>query len=427
MKENKKKISAPFNKDIPFFFSTYYEKKNPLFLNNSEKEILPILYKNLKKAHQKLKKLPKNASYKLQLLKIDTDILLNNIPNLETPNLKIPFYAPKVLKAKYLYQKALFEIYQTDLLNASNNLSKALKIFKAKKYYFECGECFLAFAKVYKICGKLDISRAMLYEAENIFLNYIKVKPKLAEIKAYHGLNELMYENYENAIKYFDCASKICQKNNYNITYSNILNWKALAFFKLNQLDKSKTLLNSSLEIPKISLPTKAFSYDLLARIYKSQNKLKSALKYTDLGLEIAQKLKNEQDIFELNYLKSEILYSLNNLKKAKSILTQLIEKKSSPKAPYFKANAYTLLGIISLSENNLKRAQNLFKQALDLENSKSRQIGLAIDYNNIAEVFIRQKNLSSANKYLELALENAICTKNNELINFIKQRLNKN
>ena len=108
MKENKKKISSPFNKDIPFFFSTYYEKKNPLFLSSSEKEILPILYKNLKKAHQKLKKISKNDSYKLQLLKIDTDILLNNIPYLDTPNIKIPFYAPRALKAKFLYQKALF-------------------------------------------------------------------------------------------------------------------------------------------------------------------------------------------------------------------------------------------------------------------------------------------------------------------------------
>ena len=426
MKENKKKISSPFNKDIPFFFSTYYEKKNPLFLSSSEKEILPILYKNLKKAHQKLKKISKNDSYKLQLLKIDTDILLNNIPYLDTPNIKIPFYAPRALKAKFLYQKALFEIYQTDLLNASNHLSKALKIFKRKKYYFECGECFLAFAKVYKICGNLDISRAMLYEAENIFLNYIKVKPKLAEIKAYHGLNELMYENYENAIKYFECASKICQKNNYNITYSNILNWKALALFKLNQLDTSKSLLNTALEIPKISPYTKAFSYDLLARIYKSKNKLKSALKYIELGLSIAKKLKNEQDLFELNYLKAEVLFLKKDNTNSKAILTQLIEKKSSPKAPYFKANAYTLLGIISLNENNLKRAQNLFKLALDLENSKSRELGLAIDYNNIAEVFIRQKDITSANKYLNLALENAIATDNKPLIEFLKNKLNK-
>ena len=360
----------------------------------------------------------------MQLLKVHTDILLNNIPYTTLPIIKIPFYAPKVLKAWYLYQKAMYEIYQTDLLNASNNLSQALKIFKSKKHYFECAECYLALSKIYKICGNFDIARAMLYEAENIFLNYIKVKSKLAEIKAYHGLNELMYENYDNAIKYFNCASKICYNNNFPITLSNILNWKALAYFKQNDITNAKKCLNETLSIPKITASTKAFSYDLLARIHKKEKHLSKALKYTDLGLEIATKQKNERELFELNYLKAEILFSKNKPNQAKEILTKLIKKKSSPDAPYFKANAYTLLGIIMLHTNDLKRAHNLFKQALDLENSKSRNIAIAIDYNNLAETCIRQGNLNSANQYLELALENAKASKNNELIDFLEKRL---
>ncbi len=409
-------------KEYPFFYSTYYANKNPYFLTSFKKKLLNLISEDLNKAYKFLSASPKK-NYQYQLLKEEISILLNNLPKSQILDIKVPFYAPKALKAKKLYLTSLYEIYQTDFNKATQNLSSALKIFKQKKHYFECGLCYISLAKVYKICGCFDITYTLLQEAEKIYKTQCYSPSLIAEIKANYGLNELIYENYDNAVSYLKEALDLCQKHNFLTIKANIINWQTLIYLIKNDTDKALKTLQSIKEPTPLPKATKLFKYELLSRIYKQQKKYSNSLKNIDLGLKLAQELKNEQEIFELSYLKADIYFIKNELKKAKSILTKLIKQKHSPNLFIFKANAYTLLGLIAIKENDLPRAKNLFKASLDLENSKSRQKAIAIDYNNLAYISQKQGNKQEANSYLKLALEIAQEINDDDLINYLQNK----
>ena len=263
-----------------------------------------------------------------------------------------------------------------------------------------------------------------MLEANKIFTPNFSFPQKRAEIKANLGLNELQYENYDNAILYLNEALDIAKTNNLTTTSSNIINWLALINLIQHKEDNALKILKKSDKTEPCPKHTLLFRHEMFARIYKQQNKLTSSLKHINQALDIATKLKNEREIFELNYLKAEIYFMKNNFLKSTQILNQLITQKHSPNAPYFKANAYTLLGLIAFEKNNFQRAKNLFNISLNLENSKSRTKAIAIDYNNLAEVSLKQKNIHQTLEYLNKALKNAQEINDAELISYLNQKI---
>jgi len=408
--------------DYPFFYSTYYAKKSFIFLLTKEEELLKQLSLLNRKKDITFPKLNPKSPYKAKLLNLELNLLTSSIENISPIDFKLPFYAPAPLKAKYLYLNALISAYKTDFNTATKDLNRALKIYKKHKHFFECGQCYIELSKIYKICGCFDITSTLLLEAYKIFSNHIFVPQKLAEIKAYLGLNELQYENYSNAISYLKEAISLSNKHSLVTTSANSSNWLALAYFLNKDYEKSLKTLNK-ITSKKLPLPTLLFKLELLARLHKDSSP-QIALKHLNKALKIAQKLNNTQELFELNFLKAEIYYSTSNYQKASLILTDLINQKSSPNAPYFKANAYSLLGLIALKLNNLKRAKNLIKTSLDLELSKSRFSAIAIDYNNLAEVEKQKNQTSTSKQYLKLALDFAKSSNDQQLISYLEEKL---
>ena len=408
------------NKDIPFFFSSYYQQKK--WIKGIDYIFALQLSSNFSKNKNIIKKSYKTTpyNYKINLLNAKINVLENKKDyTLHKP----PFYAHLSFKADYYYLSAQKELYLTDLQNASNNISKALKIYKKLGYLYECALCYQTFATIYKLCGLKDISYTMLTEAKKLY-EHIKCPAKLAETNAYLGIHELTSQNYQNAIDYFDLSQKICTEHNLKKTMLDILNWKAFALFQQgdykNALKTAKLVQNAT----SVSSNTKSFCYEIISRIYYQQSKPLLAIKHANLGLDIAQKQKDMQYNFELNFLKAEAFFMLKKYTNAKDILITLIKQKYSNCITFYPANAYSLLGLIYLKENNLKQAQNMFKSALDLEHSKNRSKGAIIDYNNLAEISLKLGNKKTAQKYLQHAIDLAKELKDNNLESYLQKKL---
>ncbi len=422
MKENKKNIQQTTFSDAPFFYSTYYNQKKWFLYNDYY--LAHSLSKNFSKSVSQIKKLYnlQTQNYKISILYAKAKLLQNQRDYLLTPP---PFYAHLSFKADYYYLQAQKDIYITDLQNASNKLAKALKIYKKLGFLYECALCYQSMSSIYKLCGTKDVALTLLYEAMSIYKN-LKITPKIAEVTAYLGIFEIEQENYDNSIMYFNDALKICSTNKFKQTFYDINNWKALSYFLQQDYKKTLQTLNEVTDITKLSASSKAFNFEMFARTYYKTNKYKNALQYAELSLNEYKKQKNKQEIFELSYLIAEIYFYQKQYLKSKEILIDLIKQKTSHKALYYPANAYTLLGLIYQKENSPNKALNMFKQALDLENSHNRQKGAIIDYNNLAEISLKLGKKNKATQYLNSALDLAKELKDNNLVSYLEKKLKK-
>ncbi len=422
MKENKKNIPQTTFKDVPFFYSSYYNHKK--WFLKEDYNLAISLSKSFLKTYNKLQKHYKTyqTNYKIAILYAKTQLLQNQKDYNLTPP---PFYAHCSFKADYYYLEAQKDIYITDLQNASYKISKALKIYKKLGYLYECAECYQSMSKIYKLCGLKDISLTLLYEAISIYKT-LNCHPKIAEATAYLGIHELEQENYDNSIQYFNDALKICQTHHLDRTICDINNWKALSYFLQNDYKNTLKVLEESITSKHISNHAKSFNLEMIARTYYKTNKYSNAQKYTDLSLDEYKKQKNKYAILELTYLKAEIYFLQKKYSKSKEILINLIKQKTEHFSLYYPANAYTLLGLVYQKENNLKKALNMFKLALDLEKSKNRPKGAIVDYNNLAETTLKLGDKEASYKYLNLALELAKDLKDNNLTSYLEKKLKK-
>lgn len=417
--------------DLPLFYSTAATKSEALrkFLHLKplkETVISRVAIKNLalaaKYAERAVKKDPKNVN----LLLLDAEIghirheqrRFHHIMNL----LCLPRFIPFSLKAKYWLLSAKNELFQTDMLSASEHASKALKAYQKLGFEYEEAEAYLTIAQIYRISGVFDVAFTMLREAEKIYKK-LNLYAKVAEVKAYFGLTEIGRENYKPAAEYLENAEDICQKHKLFATMADIKNWLGLIAFLTKKLKRAEQDFTAALKNAKRT-PTKTFATEMLARIYLKNKEPEKALQLTDQALQYAKADQHYPSIFESLYLKAEIFYFNQNYPACREILTALIKEKTPPSAIYYPANAYTLLGLVEFQENNLNLACTLFKQALDLEHSKNRLKGAAIDYNNLAELSRRQGLLPEAETYLKQALSYAEEIEDKELIKYLKSKL---
>ena len=71
--------------------------------------------------------------------------------------------------AKKFYWEAYNYLQEGDLLSASENLSKAVKIFHKNAYFYEEAEAHLLMGTIYRICAVEDVSLFMFKTAQKIF------------------------------------------------------------------------------------------------------------------------------------------------------------------------------------------------------------------------------------------------------------------
>ena len=427
-----KYLNIASNKDIPMFYTTSlikqeatskFFKLHPKLETVLSKALTKNLIQNTKLLEKAIKKHPKNYRLLLQYTKVCSlncnQIAFDHI--LET--IKIPFYAPKYCKAYYYYLRAQYNLHQTDMMSASKDYSKALKLYKKLHYTYEEAETYLALSQTYRISGIYDVAHTMLKEAKKIF-SLLKINAKIAETTAYMGLIELGRENYTSAKEYLQEALNICQTNNLEKTSNDIKNWHGLILFLEKDYTQSKKYYSEIAKNSHSSLQTQGFAQEMLARINLKNNNLKNALTHANKAIKIYNQTNHYAGTFENLYLKAEILFEQNNYQESKEILTALIKQKTPHSTTYYPANAYTLLGLINLAENNINIASTLFKQALDLEHSQNRLKGAIVDYNNLAEISKLKGDKEEENKYLNIALDYAKNIDDKELINYLEKKL---
>jgi hypothetical protein len=427
-----KYLNLASNKDIPIFYSSSLIKQEAIakFFKlpfKKETALKRALVKNITTNIKLLERTIKNhpTNYRLLLLYAKVCLLNGNQTTFDhiLETIKIPFYAPKYCKANYYYLRAQYNLHQTDMMSASKDFSKALKLYKKLHFSYEEAECYLALSQTYRISGIYDVAYTMLKEAKKIF-SLLKIDAKTAEATAYMGLIELGRENYTPAKEYLNDALQICQNANKPKTLNDIKNWQGLIMFLEKDYKNSKKYYTEIEKSPEASLQSKGFAEEMLARISLKNNQLKNALSYANKAIKTYQQTNHAVGIFENLYLKAEILYQKEDFKQSKDILSALIKQKTPHSTIYYPANAYTLLGLINLAENNINLATTLFKQALDLEHSQDRLKGAIVDYNNLAEISKLKGDKNEETKYLNLALNYAKDIKDQELINYLEKKL---
>lgn len=428
---SKKRLNTLKKKDLPLFYSTadIRSEVTAKFLHRPpKKEIVlsRIAYKNPAYAAKFLERAVKKEPQNIKLLLLDAEIsqILHHQNRFShiMEQIRLPRFLSKNIKAQYLRLNASNELFQTDMLTASKDVSKALKIYQKLNFSYEEAECYWTLAQIYRISGVFDVAFTMLKEAKKIYKD-LKINAKIAETEAYFGLNEIGRENYQTASEYLTKASKICIKYNLHNTLADIENWQGLIAFLTKHKKEAEKMFTNALNKTQ-NLPTKTFAAEMLTRIYMQNQNFNKAMEYNNLALTYAKKQQHRPAIFENLYLKAEIYYTQKQYDECRKVLTALIKEKTPPSAIYYPANAYTLLGLVEFKQNNTDMARTLFKQALDLEHAANRLKGAALDYNNLAEVSRLTGNLPETEKYLHLALKYAEEIEDEELQNYLKSKL---
>lgn len=427
----KKYLSKLQKQDLPYtyFSSAVIAESSRKFWHFPQKE-LTILKRTAMKSvdlsapliRNAVKRAPQNAE--LLLLDAEISLLTNHQQDFLhlMEQIRLPAFSPLHIKACYKLLAAKSNIYQTDMLSASENASRALKIYQRLGYLYEEAECYATLAQIYRISGVFDVAFTMLKDAKKIYQK-LKLFAKVAEAEAYFGLIEIGRENYSAATEYLESAKAICQKHKLIKTEADICNWQGLTALLANNLTVAYQQLSFAYK-NTASLYTRSFALELLARLYLKKKEYAKALSNADTALKLYQENHHKAGIFETLYLKAEIFYIKKDYEESRHILTALIKEKTPPSAIYYPANAYTLLGAVELKENNFDKARTLFKQAADLEHAQNRLKGAAIDYNNIAELERLNGDNNTAQTYLKQAVRYAEEIGDDELKSYLKSKL---
>ena len=432
--KNKYRKSATH--DFPLFYSTYFIKKETLrqvlrFKPSRLHALYALAIKNPLLAKKTATRARPDLHHKKYqewlLLCAELEMADNNCNQCYEYFQKImkPKALPRPLQARFLYLTARYEFFQTDMKNAAEHITRAIQIYKNKKYtayQYEYGECISTMGQIYRISGMHDAAFSLFNEAQKVYQT-IACPPKEIETNAYLGLLEIGQENYALAQDYLEEAYQKATRQNMQKTQTDIKNWQGLIFYLQKDYVASQKSFTEALKAAQ-ALHTKTFSTEMLARLYYTLKEEKKALTYINQAIDYNNKLARYSGIFENQYLKAEIYFNHQDYKKSKDILNLLIKNNQYKSSTYDIANAYTLLGAIEFKQNNLNRAHTLFMQALDLEHSKDRLKGAAVDYNNLAEIARCTGDKETSEKYLKQALLYATQTNDTELAEFIKTKL---
>jgi len=427
----KKYLSKLQKQDLPYtyFSSAVIAESSRKFWHLPPQKITVLMRAAMKSVDLSaplIRKAIKKAPHNTELLLLDAEISLLTNRRQDFLHLieqiRLPYFCPRYLKARYKLLTAKSNLYQTDMLSASENASRALKIYQRLGYTYEEAECYATLAQIYRISGVFDVAFTMLRDAQKIYKK-LKLFAKAAEAEAYFGLIEIGRENYSAAAEYLKNAKIICQKHGLIKTDADICNWQGLTALLAGDLTVARQEFTAALNNTQ-ALSTASFALEMLARLYLKKKEYAKALNKADDALKLYQKNHHKAGIFETLYLKAEIFYIKQDYDESRHILTALIKEKTPPSAIYYPANAYTLLGAIELKENNFDKARTLFKQAADLEHAVNRLKGAAIDYNNLAELERLNGDNNTAQTYLKQAIRYAEETGDNELKSYLKTKL---
>lgn len=326
------------------------------------------------------------------------------------------------LKAIRYYLLSFAYMQEGDMLSASEKASAALKLFKQKHYIFETAQTYLLLAEIYRISCVNDVAQTMIEAALKIY-STLKLNFFNAQTTALMGKLMLFENRLAEAEDKFDEALKLCRQNNFK---ADVLNQYAL--LRLAQKDEEAALkyakqalrLHRSFENHR----GEAFSRQLSGHFYLSSGNAKKAAAEADKAAALYFEQQNFSAYCESLYLQARSLCQIFNYDKAERILRRILEENQQHSLNFHIADAYSLLGLIYLHKRDLSRAKALLQQSLHLEQKHGRCTGLAADYTNLALIENMSGDKDAADKNLQIAIEYAQKTENEELLDLIKNKL---
>ncbi len=399
--------------------AAYFEKKHPQFalLLKAHNENTAKIYNKLT-ARRKLLKNPLIILSAAQMAHIlfktkDLQQLLNKIKSQ---------HLPKPLKAVHCYLSAAAYLQEGDMLSASEKASLALKLFKQKHYIFETAQTYLLLAEIYRISCVNDVAQTMIEAALKMY-SAAGFRLFCAQTTAVFGMLMLFENRLEEAEDKFSEALKSCPQD---ILKADILNQYAL--LQLAQKNKGSALkyAKQALKI-HCSLGNfrgEAFSRQLLGHFLLSSGAAQKAASEAKKAAELYLEQQNFSAYCESLYLHARSLCQTENYGRAEKILRQILEESRRHSLNFHIANAYSLLGLIYMQKQDLSRAKALLQQSLHLEQNHNRCTGLAADYANLALIENLSGDKDAAGQNLQIALEYAQKTGDDELLELIKNKL---
>ena len=325
------------------------------------------------------------------------------------------------VKAYYNKIAAAVYIRDADMLSASSAASFALKFFQKHDMPIEEAETYMLMGEIYRVSCVNDIAQTMLESALKI---YQKFGLKLFEARALAVLGMLMvFENrFEEAEDKFE---KSLQKAELPQITAEIFNQMALLQIAKKDYTKALKFAQKSLNLHEKQKNPRgtALSMQILAHLHSYKKHPHKAFECAQKAAGIYEKQKNFSALSECYYLQSTLLYKQNKLKMSEKILRKVLQLAESHKGSFHYANAYSLLGLIYLQKNDLQRAKVLIQQSLHLEQRNDRASGMAADYANLSLIESLNGDENSAAENLQIALEYAVKTEDEDLIKLIKER----
>lgn len=328
--------------------------------------------------------------------------------------------ADKYTRAKYFYHQSFCDVKNADMLSASENCSKAIKLFNKGKAYVEEAKAYILIGTIYRVSCVEDVAQFMLDSALQINqkLNY---QAGCAEAYGNLGMLMIMQERFDEAESYFAKALEINIKIQRQSAIADIYNQMALVFL----LQKKYKQAIGQIKLALKNMKDSAFSLDILSLIYYEMKDYKKALEKAVMA-EKLYKGTNLSAMLESMYLQALIYFEKNKLQESEAILRKITTVAKKKDSSFHIANAYNLLGLIFLQLKDFKRAKGLFQQALLFEQKTERLTGIATDYANIGLIEWRMGNREAARKTLQTALEYAMAYGENDLSKILSKRLNK-
>ena len=367
---------------------------------------------------------PKNNLYRAELAKI---YLINGKESeafTTAESIKEKSASRYARGVKY-YIQSIEMTKASEMKEASQNASAAVKCFEKERCLAEAGIAYLQLGTIYRVSAVSDVAQTMFESALGLFK-----KLQLAELQAEAlgnlGMLTAAQNRFEEAESYFEKALNLNKSANRKRGEAEILNQQALLSLAQKQNSKARKTAEKALKIHQQlhNLQGQAFSWDILSYINLSQKKYDELIFSAQKALSLYNPNQNLSAILEMKYMQASAYFVLGKNESAEKILRQITKQAAKQESCFHVANAYNLLGLIFLQKKEFQRAKGLFMQAVSFEERNERFNCAAVDYANIALIEQKCGNVDQARKTLELALEYAQNFEADELVEQLKKQL---
>lgn len=336
-----------------------------------------------------------------------------------------PYQNKKAQQAAALVREAKENLKEGDLLSASENSSRAAKIFNRLNYVYEEADAYLLMGTIYRISAVFDVADFMLQTAAKIF-HYLGAQNKEAESLGTLGMLMTTQKRFEEALAYFEKAEKVYAGCGCQTGCAEIANQRALCLLLDGRVAEAKKQADRAFkEHSRLgNIQGQAFSLEISAYAERADGQRGNARKKAQKAALLYQSIRNLPAYLEMRFVQAEALFADEKYAAAEKILRLIIEEDKQQRSCFQVANSYNLLGLIYLLQKDLSRARTLFTQSLNCELRNERTLGALIDYANMAAVETQSGNRAQAQKYLRLAVDYARELEEKELLAILEKKL---